>query len=319
MIRPTSNDDKTRTGISVKRITAWRRRPWAGYAVVLAALAAIAGLYAGFSPKTDRAEAAGTADAQADLANGRQLFNQNCASCHGLNAEGTKDAKGKPIAPSLLGVGAASVDFQVSTGRMPAMNPGAQMPRKKPIPLFNTEIKTDYSEPEKREAAEKQKAAAEKNLHDLSGYVAQLGGGPAIPTTDQVDPTKGDVAVGGKLFRTNCAQCHNFTGQGGALTQGKYAPPLSGNDVSPTQMYEAMLTGPQAMPVFNDTTLTPKDKQAIIAYLVQTRDEPNPGGNGLGRVGPVSEGLAGWLIGVGLMVLAAMWITAKKPKKLKKS
>lgn len=45
-------------------------------------------------------------------------------------------------------------------------------------------------------------------------------------------------------------------------------------------MYEAMLTGPQAMPVFNDTTLTPKDKQAIIAYLVQTREEPNPGGNG---------------------------------------
>ncbi|MEV4255341.1 cytochrome c [Spirillospora sp. NPDC049652] len=302
----------------MKRITAWRRRPWAGYAVVLAALAAIAGLYAGFSPKTDRAEAAGTADAQADLANGRQLFNQNCASCHGLNAEGTKDAKGKPIAPSLLGVGAASVDFQVSTGRMPAMNPGAQMPRKEPIPVFNTEIKTDYSEPEKREEAEKQKAQAEKNIHDLSGYIAQLGGGPSIPTADQVDPTKGDVALGGKLFRTNCAQCHNFTGQGGALTGGKYAPELTKSDVTPTQMYEAMLTGPQAMPVFNDTTLTPKDKQAVIAYLVQTREEPNAGGNGLGRIGPVSEGLAGWLFGVGLMVAAAMWITAKKPKKLKK-
>ncbi|RFU40250.1 cytochrome C [Actinomadura logoneensis] len=302
----------------MKRITAWRRRPWAGYAVVLAALAAIAGLYAGFSPKTDRAEAAGTADAQADLANGRQLFNQNCASCHGLNAEGTKDAKGKPIAPSLLGVGAASVDFQVSTGRMPAMNPGAQMPRKRPIPVFDTEIKTDYSEPEKREAAEKQKAQAEKNIHDLSGYIAQLGGGPSIPTADQVDPTKGDVALGGKLFRTNCAQCHNFTGQGGALTGGKYAPELSKSDVTPTQMYEAMLTGPQAMPVFNDSTLTPKDKQAVIAYLVQTREEPNAGGNGLGRIGPVSEGLVGWLVGVGLMVAAAMWITAKKPKKLKK-
>ncbi|MBT2209665.1 MULTISPECIES: c-type cytochrome [Actinomadura] len=302
----------------MRRITAWRRRPWAGYAVVLAALAAIGAIYAGFSPQTGRAEAEGTAAAAQDLGNGKQLFNKNCASCHGLNAEGTKDAKGKPIAPSLIGVGAASVDFQVSTGRMPAMNPGAQMPRKEPIPPFDTSIKTDYEEKEKREAAEKQKAQAEKNLADLRAYISSLGNGPDVPPASAVDPKTGDVALGGKLFRTNCAQCHNFTGQGGALTGGKYAPPLNNSDVTPTQIYEAMLTGPQAMPVFNDTTLTPKDKQAIIAYLVQTREEPNPGGNGLGRIGPVSEGLAGWLIGIGLLVLAAMWITAKKPKKLKK-
>ncbi|TYK47982.1 c-type cytochrome [Actinomadura decatromicini] len=303
----------------MKRITAWRRRPWAGYAVVLAALAAIGVVYAGFSPRSDRAEAQSSAQAAQDLKHGQELFNKNCASCHGLNAEGTKDAKGKPIAPSLIGVGAASVDFQVSTGRMPAMNPGAQVPRKEPVPDFNTSIKTDYEEPEKREAAEKQKAQAEKNLADLRAWIASLGGGPEVPPASAVDPDKGDVALGGKLFRTNCAQCHNFTGQGGALTGGKYAPPLSESDVTPTQMYEAMLTGPQAMPVFNDTTLTPQDKQAIISYLVKTREEPNPGGNGLGRIGPVSEGLAGWLIGIGLLVLAAMWITAKKPKKLKKS
>ncbi|WP_067811551.1 cytochrome bc1 complex diheme cytochrome c subunit [Actinomadura kijaniata] len=303
----------------MKRFTAWRRRPWAGYAVVLAALAAIGVIYAGFTPQSDRAEAANATQAAADLENGRQLYNKNCGSCHGLNAEGTKDAKGKPIAPSLLGVGAASVDFQVSTGRMPAMNPGAQMPRKKPVPDFDTTIRTDYAEPEKREAAEKQKAQAEKNLADLREYIQKLGGGPEVPPASAVDPKGGDVAVGGKLFRTNCAQCHSFVGSGGALTGGKYAPPLDKNDVTPTQIYEAMLTGPQAMPVFNDTTLTPKDKQAIIAYLVQTREEPNPGGNGLGRIGPVSEGLAGWLVGIGLLVLAAMWITAKKPKKLKKS
>jgi ubiquinol-cytochrome c reductase cytochrome c subunit len=303
----------------VKRITAWRRRPWAGYAVVLAALAAIGVIYAGFSPRTDRAEAQSAAQAAQDLKNGQQLFNKNCASCHGLNAEGTKDAKGKPIAPSLIGVGAASVDFQVSTGRMPAMSPGAQMPRKEPVPAFNTSIKTDYEDPKERAEAEKQKAEAEKNLADLRAYIASLGGGPAVPPASAVDPKTGDVALGGKLFRTNCAQCHNFTGQGGALTGGKYAPPLSNSDVTPTQMYEAMLTGPQAMPVFNDTTLTSQDKQAIISYLVQTREEPNPGGNGLGRIGPVTEGLAGWLIGIGLLVLAAMWITAKKPKKLKKS
>ncbi|MEU8796670.1 cytochrome c [Spirillospora sp. NPDC048819] len=302
----------------MKRITAWRRRPWAGYAVVLAALAAIGVIYAGFSPKTDRAEAQSSAQAAQDLKNGEALFLQNCASCHGPNAQGSKDADGNPIAPSLIGVGAASVDFQVTTGRMPAMNPGAQVPRKEPIPAFNTSIKTDYEEPEKRREAEEQVARAQKNVNDLNAYIQSLGGGPEVPPASAVDPEGGDVALGGKLFRTNCAQCHNFTGQGGALTGGKYAPPLTG-DVTPTQMYEAMLTGPQAMPVFNDTTLTPEDKRAIIAYLVDVRSEPNPGGNGLGRIGPVSEGLAGWIVGLGLLVLAAMWITAKKPKKLKKS
>ena len=289
----------------MKWFTAWRRRPWAGYAVVLVALATVGVLYADFSPRS--AEATDTKAAAADLANGKQLFQVNCASCHGANAQGTKDTKGNPVAPSLLGVGAAAVDFQVSTGRMPAVSPGAQIPRKDPAPSFDP----------------KTNPAAAQNIRDLADYIASLGGGPGIPSQEQVTPTGAKVdgvnelALGGSLFRTNCAQCHNFAGQGGALTYGKYAPPLTKS--TKTQIYEAMMTGPQAMPVFNDKTITPAEKRAIIAYVLATRSEPNPGGNGLGRIGPVTEGLAGWLVGIGLLVLAAMWITAKKPKKLKKS
>ncbi|HZB33765.1 MAG TPA: c-type cytochrome [Streptosporangiaceae bacterium] len=286
-------------------ITAWRRRPWAGYAVVLAALAAIGFVYAGFSPAADKAAADNSAAARQDLNNGRQLFNQNCATCHGLNGQGTRDANGKQVAPSLIGVGAAAVDFQVGTGRMPAANAGAQVPRKPQVEAFNTSSK----DPEIA-------AQARKNLEDISAYVASLGGGPGIPGSEQVNPEGADLALGGKLFRTNCAQCHNFAGSGGALTGGKYAPSLQNS--TPTQIYEAMITGPQAMPVFNDTTITPQQKRDIIAYIIQTRSEPNPGGNGLGRVGPVTEGLAGWLIGLSLLVLAAMWITSKKPSTLKK-
>jgi quinol---cytochrome-c reductase cytochrome c subunit len=266
----------------VKWFTAWRRRPWAGYAVVLAALAIIGVAYAGVSSRTDRAQASDSAASAQDVAKGKALFNQSCSSCHGANAEGTRNA------PSLIGVGAASVDFQVGTGRMPAMNPGAQVPAKKRI--FNDE-----------------------QTAELAAYIASLGGGPAVPSGDQVDPAHGDAALGGKLFRANCAQCHNFAGSGGALTGGKYAPSL--RDATARQIYEAMITGPQAMPVFNDTTVTPAQKRAIIAYVTQTRSEPNPGGNGLGRVGPVAEGLVGWLVGIGLMVVAAMWVTARKPKK----
>jgi ubiquinol-cytochrome c reductase cytochrome c subunit len=179
------------------------------------------------------------------------------------------------------------------------------VPRKRPSEEFDI----DSKDPQKA-------AQARKNLEDLSAYIASLGGGPGIPAAEQVNPEGGDLALGGKLFRTNCAQCHNFAGSGGALTGGKYAPSL--RDSTPTQIYEAMITGPQAMPVFNDTTITPEQKRAIINYVVQTREEPNPGGNGLGRIGPVAEGIVGWLVGLSLLVLAAMWITAKKPTKLKK-
>jgi len=258
---------------------------------MLAALVAIGVIYAGFSPMTDRAEANGTQAQAQDLAKGRELYNQNCASCHGLNAEGTKDEKGNDLAPSLIGVGAASVDFQITTGRMPAMTYGAQVPRKDVVAPFDDA----------------------ENVEAVAAYIQSLGGGPGIP----VVPEGGEAALGGKLWRTNCAQCHNFTGQGGALTEGKYAPNL--HNTTPVQIYEAMLTGPQAMPVFNDTTLTPHQKASIIAFIETVRSEPNPGGNGLGRIGPVSEGLVAWLVGLGLLIAFAMWITAKKPKKLKNS
>jgi ubiquinol-cytochrome c reductase cytochrome c subunit len=264
----------------VKWFTALRRRPIAGYAVVVIALALVGVAYSALSTGGDPAEAAAAKDAsQQDIAKGKEIFDQTCATCHGLNGEGTKTG------PSLIGVGAAAVDFQVSTGRMPAMNPGAQMPRKKPV-------------------------IQGEQVNQLAAYVASLGGGPSVPSSEQSDPKTGDVKLGSQLFMANCAQCHNFAGSGGALTEGKYAPSL--HDSSPTQIYEAMLTGPQSMPVFNDSTVKPEQKRAIIAYVTETRSEVNPGGNGLGRIGPVSEGLVGWLAGIGLLVLAAMWITARQ-------
>ena len=263
----------------MKWFTALRRRPIAGYAVVVIALALVGVAYAAVSGGGDRAQAAAQDASTQDIAKGKALFDQTCATCHGLNGEGTKTG------PSLIGVGAAAVDFQVSTGRMPASNPGAQMPRKEPV--F--------------------KGA---QVRQLAAYVASLGGGPAIPGADEANPHTGDVKLGSQLFMANCAQCHNFAGSGGALTEGKYAPSL--HQATPRQIYEAMLTGPQSMPVFNDSTLTPQDKRSIIKYVTDTRSEVNPGGNGLGRIGPVSEGLVAWLAGIGLLVLAALWITARQ-------
>ncbi|MET9311771.1 c-type cytochrome [Kribbella sp. NPDC003505] len=221
---------------------------------------------------------------------GRRLFAVGCASCHGLHAEGGTNGDGRQAGPSLIGVGAAAVDFQVSTGRMPAAQPGAQIPQKPPV----------YTEEE---------------IAALAAYVASLAPGPAIPPAESYDvskATQSDIVRGGELFRTNCTACHNFAGRGGALPNGRYAPSLM--HTSPRNMYQAMLTGPQQMPVFSDAVLLPEDKRAIIAYVTQLQQQDNPGGFPLGRVGPVSEGLWGWLVGIGLLVVVAVWIGAKVPR-----
>ena len=119
----------------------------------------------------------------------------------------------------------------------------------------------------------------------------------------------GNSALGGQLFRTNCAMCHNFAGQGGALTNGKYAPSLMG--VEPKYIYEAMVTGPQSMPKFTDATITPQEKLSIIKWLQAANHEQNQGGASLGRVGPVTEGLLGWVLGLGLLIGAAAWLAMK--------
>ncbi|WP_327045000.1 c-type cytochrome [Microbispora sp. NBC_01189] len=262
-------------------ITARRRHPLARVAVVALALGLLGGGYALAAPNGSTADAAIASGKADDAAEGKSLFVAHCASCHGLNAEGTSKA------PTLIGVGAAAVDFQVSSGRMPAADAGPQAPRK-PRPEWATDQAVDQ----------------------LSAYVQSLGGGPARPAEEQVNPALGDPAKGGELFRANCIQCHNFVGAGGALTYGKYAPSL--NPATPTQIYEAMVTGPQAMPVFNDSTITPEQKRDMIAYITHVRSQVDPGGSGLGRIGPVTEGLVAWVVGLSLLVLASIWITAKK-------
>jgi ubiquinol-cytochrome c reductase cytochrome c subunit len=266
----------------VKKLSARRRHPLAAVVVLLLALAATGGLYAAFAP----ASKAQADETQTSLAidEGKKLYTVGCASCHGTGGQGTSDG------PSLVGVGAAAVDFQVGTGRMPASTSQmAQIPPKKNI----------YSQAE---------------IDQLAAYVASLGAGPAIPKEDQYSPQGADIAKGGDLFRTNCAQCHNFTGKGGALTKGKFAPSLE--DVDPKHIYEAMQTGPQNMPSFPDTTMPEQNKKDIIAYLnaVNGEETESYGGLELGGLGPVSEGLFGWIFGLGSLIAVAVWVAARTAK-----
>jgi quinol---cytochrome-c reductase cytochrome c subunit len=264
----------------VKFLSTRRRHPLAGLLVVLLGLVFVGGVYSAFRP----AVAEGTSSDTAMVEAGRKLFVVGCASCHGLNGEGIVTKRGTNFGPALTGVGAAAVDFQVGTGRMPLAVPGRQAIPKPP----------NYTA---------------KEISELAAYVASLGPGPAIPGSDETDvsnATTAEIVEGGQFFKTNCTACHNYAAEGGALPSGGYAPPLL--DTSSRHIIEAMLTGPGQMPRFSDEVVTPAQKRDILAYITTLKTQPNYGGSNLGSRGPVTEGLWGWLGGMGALVLAAVWI-----------
>ncbi len=277
------------------RISEKRRSRFAGPVVLLLALLTMGGVYAVVSPASAENTTASSMD---DVAKGRELFLVGCSSCHGLNGEGILTDRGTQYGPSLVGVGAASVDFQMSTGRMPMAAPGAQAPVKETL----------YTDEE---------------ISQIAAYVASLGPGPSIPTAEQYDTSlipkderEEAIVRGGEFFRTNCTACHNFAATGGALPGGKYAPTLVG--VEARNIYQAMLIGPQQMPVFSDEVLTPDEKRDIIAYLESIEANPGYGGASMGALGPVSEGMFAWLVGIGSLVAFAIWIASHTARVSKK-
>jgi ubiquinol-cytochrome c reductase cytochrome c subunit len=267
----TMNPDDKQT----RRRKRGRRSPLASVALVLTGLLMTGGAYALITATTPAS--ADTAGSAQSISDGKKLFAANCATCHGLDLSGTATG------PSLIGVGAAAVDFQVGTGRMPLAQDAPQAEVKPPV--FNDQA-----------------------VKAMASYVAAVSPGPGIPASSNLTLT-GDATKGAELFRINCAMCHNVAGAGGALTEGKYAPNLM--NTSPAHIYEAMLTGPQNMPVFNDDNITPQEKQDIITALKTQDKAAGVGGFELGSLGPVAEGLFLWIFGLGAVVAFTVWLTAK--------
>lgn len=243
------------------------------YVVVLLGLALLGGLYTLLlAPKSEAELAAPASDQSLAIKEGRDLYLQGCSTCHGLNLQGGAGG------PSLIGVGESSVVFQVESGRMPLANGAVQAPRK--------DAKYNQSQ-----------------IDAMAAYIQANGGGPQIPDGTL---TEGDLALGGELFRTNCASCHNFAAAGGSLTYGKYAPPL--DESSARVIYAAMQAGPENMPRFGDGQLTVEEKKAITYYVKHITSVQSQGGDDLGRYGPVSEGLVIWLVGISALVGLTLWI-----------
>jgi ubiquinol-cytochrome c reductase cytochrome c subunit len=251
-----------------------RRKLGAGV-VLLAALGVMGVSYATFA---DTSGATTAAASPGDIDAGRQIYANSCISCHGANLEGVKNQ-----GPSLIGVGGASVYFQVYTGRMPAVGQGSYEPRKEP----------KYSE---------------RQVEQIASYVESVGGGPQLPSGNLIASPAG-LGSGGELYRLNCASCHGATMKGAPLAAGAYAPSL--NKATNKVIWAAMLSGPENMPVFGDNEVTPQQKSEIIAYIQTMKASADPGGNGIDRIGPVSEAIVIWVGGVGAIVIAILWIGAK--------
>jgi len=223
----------------------------------------------------------------------RQIFLADCAVCHGA------DGKGTDRGPSLIGLGRASVDYQLSTGRMPLAvvgrsndQPGAPL-----LPLSNnaaggSDIVARRHDP----------AYPPQTIAALVDYVAGVIGGGQGPDIPRVG--EGDLAEGGALFRQQCAACHAWAGDGGALLRIE-APAL--HSATPTQIAEAIRVGPGQMPVFGTAALTDAQTDSVVAYVRYLDHPRDRGGQPLWHLGPFAEGALALVALAGLLVFTR-WI-----------
>jgi ubiquinol-cytochrome c reductase cytochrome c subunit len=241
-------------------MTSSRVTPWLQWAAVSVAVGAVAVLARPAHGQDERPQSAAPA-----------LYQRSCASCHGNQGEGTFRG------PSLIGVGAASADYWLRSGRMPLREPDQQPRRGEP-------------------------AFSDAQIRELVAYVAQLGEGPTIP---EVNVAGTDLARGGELYRANCASCHNWDGKGGALVNRQNAAALS--PVPDLQVAEAVRIGPGTMPQFTAAQLNDDELDDVVAYVDYLRNPHDAGGFGLAHWGPSTETIAGF-VAIGLLVALTTWL-----------
>jgi ubiquinol-cytochrome c reductase cytochrome c subunit len=209
---------------------------------------------------------------QAVPPDGKMLYLRDCASCHDEAGQGT------PRGQSLQNIGPAEAHYAITTGRMPIAEPGAERQRR-PVEYRPQEV--------------------EALVDHMRSFLASE---PDIPN---VDVASGDLSKGGELYLAQCAACHQWAGKGGAL-MGQEAPAL--DQSTPTQIAEAIRSGPVAMPKYGEEVLSDHEVNSIVKYVLYLREPEDRGGAGLWHYGPFTEGLVAWVVGMGVLLLAVLWI-----------
>lgn len=204
---------------------------------------------------------------------GAQIYATACSSCHGAQQWGGADA------PSLHGVGMASLDFQLTTGRMPAAAP--------------------WLEVEQRDERSGQ-ALPLADVRALEAYLAPVvQGGPALP----VVTAGGNLEHGRSLYELNCQACHAVGGNGGDLGGIDWAPSLHRASIS--VVADAIRAGPDQMPRFGPHQLDQRDLNDVASFVMQMQNPP-AAPPPFRSTGPVPEGAVGYL---GVIALVAFVFT----------
>jgi ubiquinol-cytochrome c reductase cytochrome c subunit len=251
-------------------------------AVTAAVTPAFVGAAGGASPGGAGGPGGGPGDEDELVAEGRELYETGCSSCHGPEGRGVSDEQGER-GPSLENAGEAAAYYYLSTGRMPLANSEEQPTNKDP-------------------------AYGPEEIEALVAFVGTLGNGPDVP---DVDPEAGDLAVGGEVFRANCQACHGAAGTGGALSYGRAAPRLT--SATPRQIGSAVRVGPGEMPVFGPDVIDDDELNGLVRYVQYLQDPADPGGLPIGRTGPIPEGFVAWLIGMVALLGLVAWIGTRSP------
>ncbi len=252
-------------------MTRWQL-PLRALLLLVAPLALSVALVGLLRPAKARAAAPVAAAQQPDVELGERLYLRDCAFCHGDQGRGT------PRGQSLAEVGPAEVHYAVTTGRMPIEEPGDERRRR--------DVKY---KPEEVDAL----------MAHMRSFIA------AEPEIPEVNVKHGKLSEGAKFYLAECAGCHQWSGAGGALL-GREAPGLQQG--SPTQIAEAIRTGPTSMPAYGEEVMNEEQLNSVVKYVLYLREPEDRGGNGLWHLGPFAEGLIAWVVGIGVLILAVLWI-----------
>ncbi len=216
---------------------------------------------------------------------GRTLYDVHCSTCHGI-----VDTGGSKGVPSLQYAGGATVDFYVSTGRMPLADIAAV--NGTPLNPFAHSLAEGTQNYHTAPLFDARQTAA------IVTYVTSQAQ-TTIPIPDvRIDPSK--LQRGRLLFEDNCQACHGAGAEGATAGYQWTALPL--NRATPTQIGEAIRIGPGVMPRFPKTVLSGDDVNAIATYIgYLTANSQTYGGTVMDYLGPISEGAVSALIGVGFL------------------
>lgn len=227
---------------------------------------------------SESSESSGSSDqdtASADqLIRGGELFQAQCAACHGTQLEGGQ-GEGDLDGPALTDVDIAYVDLTMRTGRMPIVAP-------------EVGVRTEQLDDDQREA--------------IDAYLLATFGLPGqIPTVGE-----GEAARGQELYVRNCAACHGAGGGGGIAGADNEVPSLTG--VGGVALVEATRVGPFSMPAFDESVLEEQQLDDIVAYLQVAEETPRTA-LGVKELGQVGEAL--FAIGLALLAAVVVWVVAR--------